>query len=116
MSDHFITDMRAKLLELREELESVAATSEDSSEIVELDQARVGRLSRMDALQAQAMSQASGRRRELMLRKISAALERIDNGDYGLCQSCEEMINRKRLEFDPTAVLCIESATKAEQQ
>ncbi len=108
--------MRAKLLELREELESVAATSEGSSEIVELDQARVGRLSRMDALQAQAMSQASGRRREMMLRKISAALERIDNGDYGLCQSCEEMINRKRLEFDPTAVLCIECATKAEQQ
>ncbi len=116
MSDTFITDMRAKLLELREELESIAAASEDSSQIVELDQARVGRLSRMDALQAQAMSQASGRRRELMLRNISAALERIDNDDYGLCQSCEEMINRKRLEFDPTAVLCIECATKAEQQ
>jgi len=115
MSDSFITDMRAKLLELREELESVAATSEDSSEIVELDQARVGRLSRMDALQAQAMSQASGRRREMMLQKISAALERIVNGDYGRCQTCEEMINRKRLEFDPTAVLCIECATKAEQ-
>jgi DnaK suppressor protein len=116
MSDPFITDMRAKLLELREELESVAAASESSSQIVELDQARVGRLSRMDALQAQAMSQASGRRRELILRNISAALERIDNDDYGLCQSCEEMINRKRLEFDPTAVLCIECATKAEQQ
>ena len=116
MSDPFITDMRAKLLELREELESVAAASESSSQIVELDQARVGRLSRMDALQAQAMSQASGRRREMMLRKISAALERIDNGYYGLCQSCEEMINRKRLEFDPTAVMCIECATKAEQQ
>jgi len=70
----------------------------------------------MDALQAQAMSQASGRRREMMLQKISAALERVDNGDYGLCQSCGEMINRKRLEFDPTAVLCIECAIKAEQQ
>ncbi len=116
MSDPFITDMRAKLLELREELESVAAASESSSQIVELDQARVGRLSHMDALQAQAMSQASGRRREMMLRNISAALERIDNDDYGLCQSCEEMINRKRLEFDPTAVLCIGCATKAEQQ
>ena len=115
MSDSIIADRRAKLLELREELESVAATSDDSSQIVELDQARVGRLSRMDAMQAQAMSQASGRRREMMLRKISAALERIDNGDYGHCQSCEEMINRKRLEFDPTAVLCIECATKAEQ-
>jgi DnaK suppressor protein len=116
MSDAFISDMRAKLLGLREELESVAAASDDSSQIVELDQARVGRLSRMDALQAQAMSQASGRRRELMLQNISAALERIVNDDYGHCQSCEEVISRKRLEFDPTAVLCIECATKAEQQ
>jgi DnaK suppressor protein len=115
MPDNFITDMRAKLLWLREELESVSAASDDSSQIVELDQARVGRLSRMDAMQAQAMSQATGRRREMTLQKISAALERIDNGDYGLCQSCEELIDRKRLEFDPTAVLCIECATKAEQ-
>jgi len=116
MSDAFISDTRAKLLELREELESAAATSDDSSQIVELDQARVGRLSRRDALPAQAGSPASGRGRERMLRKISAALERIVNGHYGRCQSCEEMISRGRLESDPTAVLCIECATKAEQQ
>ena len=47
--------------------------------------------------------------------KIAAALERIDNDDYGNCMSCEEPIHRKRLEFDPTATLCIECATKAEQ-
>lgn len=116
MSDSFVADMRAKLLGLREELESMAAAGDKASEVVELDQARVGRLSRMDAMQAQAMSQAFGRRRETMLRGIAAALERIDNGDYGLCESCEEMIDRRRLEFDPTAVLCIDCATKAEQQ
>jgi len=114
-SGTYLTDMRARLLELREQLESVAAVGDDSSQTVELDQARVGRLSRMDALQAQAMSQASGRRREVMLRKISAALERVDNNDYGRCQSCEEMISRGRLESEPTAVLCIECATRAEQ-
>ncbi len=116
MSDHFIPGMRAKLLELREEIESVAATRDESSQIVELDQARVGRLSRMDAMQAQAMSQASGRRQEMMLQKIAAALERIDNENYGLCLACDEIIDRNRLEFDPTAALCIECATKAEQQ
>jgi len=115
MSDSFINNMRTKLFALREELESAATAGDDASNIVELDQARVGRLSRMDAMQAQAMSQATGRRREMTLQKISAALERIDDGDYGLCQSCEELIDRKRLEFDPTAVLCIECATKAEQ-
>lgn len=108
--------MRDKLLALRDELQSVAETADESSQVVELDQARVGRLSRMDAMQAQAMSQASARRREMMLQKISAALERIEGDEYGLCHSCEEAINRKRLEFDPTAVLCIECATKAEQR
>ena len=116
MSDTFITDMRAKLLELRDELEAIAAAGDEASQVVQLDQARVGRLSRMDAMQAQEMSQASGRRRELMLTKITSALERIDHGNYGLCKNCEKMIDRKRLEFDPTMVLCIDCATKAEQQ
>ena len=115
MSDLLIVEMRKRLLELRDELEAMSATGDEASQVVELDQARVGRLSRMDAMQSQAMSQASGRRRELMLRKISATLERIDNGDYGMCRSCEDPIDPKRLEFDPTAILCIECATKAEQ-
>ena len=107
--------MRARLLTLREELETATVASGESSQVVELDQARVGRLSRMDAMQAQQMAQASGRRRELMLRRITAALARIDSGDYGVCESCDESINPKRLEFDPTAVLCIQCASKAEQ-
>ena len=110
-----MADMREKLLELREELESLAETSERSAQVVELDQARVGRLSRMDAMQAQAMAQASGRRREVMLQKIAAALNRIDNDEFGLCQSCEEPINPKRLALDPTAILCIQCAEQAER-
>ena len=92
-----------------------AATGDVSSEVVELDQARVGRLSRMDAMQAQAMAQASVRRRDMTLRNITLALARIDNGDYGICRSCDEPIHRKRLEFDPTAILCIQCASAAEQ-
>jgi DnaK suppressor protein len=107
--------MRTKLLSLREELEIATVASDESSQVVELDQARVGRLSRMDAMQAQQMAQASGRRRELMLRRVTAALARIDDGNYGVCQSCDESINPQRLEFDPTAVLCIQCASKAEQ-
>ncbi len=115
MSDEFDADMRKRLLELREELESVTETGDESSQIVELDQTRVGRLSRMDAMQAQAMSQEAARRREMTLKNIAAALIRIDDGEFGLCQSCGEPIARKRLEFDPTALLCIECAQKAER-
>jgi DnaK suppressor protein len=108
--------MREKLLQLRDELESASAIGDESAAIVELDQAKVGRLSRMDALQGQAMAKASGQRRETMLRNIEAALERIDNGDYGLCRDCEEPINPKRLEFDPTALRCIDCQGKRDQQ
>ncbi len=114
MSDEFDADMRKRLLELREELESVTETGDESSQVVELDQTRVGRLSRMDAMQAQAMSQEAARHREMTLKNIAAALIRIDDGEFGLCQSCGEPIARKRLEFDPTALLCIECAQKAE--
>jgi len=107
--------MRERLLKLREEIESIAATGDESAAIVELDQSKVGRLSRMDAMQAQAMAKASGQRREAMLRNIEAALKRIDDGVYGLCRECEEPINPKRLEFDPTALCCIDCASKSER-
>ncbi len=114
MSQDFAEDMRTKLVALRGELELAAKTGDESSQTVELDQSRVGRLSRMDAMQAQAMAQASGRRREEALRNITASLARIDSGDYGYCRSCEGPIAVKRLEFDPTATLCIDCASEAE--
>ena len=109
-----IPSLREKLLLLREEMEQASRTSDDLSDIVELDQARVGRLSRMDAMQAQAMSQAAGRRRQAMLVKIEAALIRMDKDEYGSCKFCEKAINPKRLEYDPTAVLCVSCAESLE--
>ena len=106
--------MKRKLIEMRDELERIAATGDASAAIVELDQSCVGRLSRMDAMQVQAMAQASGQRREAMLREIATALKRIDDGSFGICQGCEEPINPKRLEVDPTVRLCIDCASNAE--
>ena len=107
--------MRDKLLKLQAELRAIAELGDESAAIVELDQTKVGRLSRMDAMQAQSMAKASGARREQMLHRIEAALKRIDDDEYGDCKECDEPINPKRLEFDPTAVLCIDCASKLEQ-
>lgn len=115
MADSEVTiDWRAKLLALQEELESVAATGDESAAVVELDQSKVGRLSRMDAMQSQAMAKASSNRRQTMLVKIRAALQRIEDDEFGFCRGCDEEINPKRLEFDPTALYCIECASKGE--
>ncbi len=106
--------MKQKLVAMRNELESIADTGDDPAAVVELDQSKVGRLSRMDALQAQAMAQASGQRRAAQLREIDAALQRIDDGSYGDCAHCERPINPRRLDADPTARLCIDCASSTE--
>ena len=106
--------MKQKLVAMREELERIADAGDDPAAVVQLDQTKVGRLSRMDALQAQAMAKASGQRRATQLREIDAALRRIDEGSYGECQRCEEKINPRRLEADPTVRLCIDCASKSE--
>jgi RNA polymerase-binding transcription factor len=99
------------LLSRQEELQSIMLASIEDSRPVELDQSRVGRLSRMDALQGQAMAQETERRRQNELSRIDAALMRVESGDYGFCTNCDEKISEKRLELDPSAPLCIDCAT-----
>lgn len=89
--------------------------AKEGTKPVTLDQARVGRLSRMDAMQGQAMALEAQRRREIQLQRINHALTRIDDGDYGLCSICEEEIAPRRLETDPTATLCIDCASRREK-
>ena len=108
--DHFKT----LLLDRRQALLQAGETGEEAEKVVELDQTRVGRLSRMDAMQAQAMSRETGRRRRLDLVKTDAALKRLEEGEYGECLGCAETINPNRLEADPTATLCINCAEACE--
>lgn len=102
----------ARLLARRAEIKSLAASAEEARRPVELDQSRVGRLSRMDALQGQAMALETERRRQVELRRIAAALARLDAGDFGYCLSCGEEISVKRLSLDPTVPLCIDCAQR----
>ncbi len=109
-----LTQYKQQLLDKRQTLLDLRATSRDASQTVELDQTSVGRLSRMDALQGQAMSKESERRREIEVQKINVALVRIESGEFGYCASCDEPIASKRLDFDPSAALCIDCANKAD--
>ena len=107
--------LKARLIEERTALLEVAETAREAAQPVELDQTRVGRVSRMDAMQAQAMAKESGRRRQIALQRIDSALQRIEDGEYGYCAACDEPISASRLEVDPGALLCIDCASKAEQ-
>ena len=102
--------MKARLLDMKAELSRLAHEHEHDSDIVELDQTTQGRLSRMDALQGQAMAQEVARRREAEIRRIDAALQRIDEDEYGYCVTCGGEIAKKRLELDPATHNCIDCA------
>lgn len=108
--------VRKKLTAMLDEVMAIEQAGGDSAETVELDQARIGRLSRMDALQAQAMSKETSRRRNEKILRIRAALKRLDEDQYGRCVRCDEPINPKRLELDPATALCIECASSSEQR
>lgn len=110
MNETDLEKFRALLLALQEDLIATRESREQGTATVQLDQQSVGRLSRMDALQGQAMAKATEARAQQQLRLIDAALQRIEAGDYGECQECGEDINPKRLEIDPTALYCIKCA------
>jgi DnaK suppressor protein len=54
-------------------------------------------------------------RDSLRLREIRAALERIENGNFGICLNCEEEISAKRLAAVPWTALCIVCQEAAER-
>lgn len=91
---------------MQKELEDLNALSQESRAVVTLDQQSVGRLSRMDAMQQQAMANATNQRRQLDLKRIKQALGRLEDNDYGFCDKCEEEIPTKRLAVNPLATRC----------
>ena len=107
---------KKQLLHLQKELIDSEKAGQEGARTVELDQSRVGRLSRIDAIQAQAVALENHRRRLLKLQQIKAALQRIESGEFGICSRCGEDIDSRRLEFDPTAPMCIACAQILEKK
>ena len=112
MNEGEIEQIRQKLLRLKLELKELEETFKETSKPVELDQSSVGRLSRMDAMQAQQMAMEVVRRRKQQLLKIEGALRRIESGVYGYCFVCSEEIDVRRLSADPTNTRCMKCVEK----
>lgn len=100
-------ELKGDLQVLRGELERFLVLSRESAAVVELDQTKIGRVSRMDAMQNQKMVEANRREAEMRLRLVKAALNRFDRDEYGLCAECEEPVAFRRLKAKPEVRLCI---------
>ena len=105
---------KKRLTEMRSLVEELSEATEEARQPVELDQTMVGRLSRMDALQTQAMQLETERRRTIEIQRIDSALQRIGDGEFGYCVSCGIEIEPKRLENDPTTPTCFDCAEMSE--
>lgn len=110
MNESAIKQLKRKLIAQQNEIHELDETLRESQQTVTLDQSKVGRLSRMDALQGQQMALEAARRRQLQLSKIKSALLRIETGEFGYCVRCGEQIDSRRLDFDPANSHCIQCA------
>ncbi|GAB4120292.1 MAG: TraR/DksA C4-type zinc finger protein [Rhodothalassiaceae bacterium] len=115
LTEDEMTALKVALLARLAEIDELDRTTGDSRKPVELDQQSVGRLSRMDAMQMQAMALAAGERRAQERRRVLAALHRFDAGEYGYCIRCGEEIAAARLRLDPTVPQCLPCAKGGEQ-
>ncbi len=102
--------VRTTLNKLKADLENLSSSASENRKPVKLDQQSVGRLSRMDSLQVQAMHMAQEQNRRNQIVRIDAALERLKNDDYGFCVKCDEAIGTKRIKLDPAVPLCVKCA------
>ena len=105
-----LADFRAQLDALLAQLDQEDLLGTDAQKTVALDQQSVGRLSRMDAMQQQAMAKATQTRRSQLRVKVVAALARMDAEEFGYCLECGDDIPLKRLDLDPTCATCVSCA------
>ena len=104
-------DARTVLRERLAELAQLDTLSKEGRAPVTLQQDSVGRLSRMDAMQQQAMAQGEERRRNAERTRITAALARLDQGEWGYYGTCGEEIAEGRLRNDPSVVQYLQCAS-----
>lgn len=101
-----LESLRRELVSLEQELLRALDESREAARPVDLSQP-IGRVSRVDALQQQAMATANRRSTDLRLTQVRAALAAVRSGEYGYCRACEEPIGYRRLASRPETPFCV---------
>jgi DnaK suppressor protein len=109
-----LLELKADLFTLAEQLQETLA-DRSRTETVDLD-LPIGRLSRIDAIQQQAMAEAERRRAGLRLEAVQAAISFFEEGDYGFCKACGEDMPWGRLKARPETPLCVTCLSQYEKR
>jgi DnaK suppressor protein len=65
---------------------------------------------------AQSMAFRLRDREKFLLKKVEKALQRVEDGSFGVCERCEEQISLKRLQARPVTTLCIRCKEEQEKK
>lgn len=115
MTSDQLEQQRQKLLLRAQEIDAQMLRSLDSTPAVAPD-AAIGRLTRVDAVQAGFISDEVRRQISAERARIERALRQIDEGTYGICRACDADLSEARLHARPDATLCVPCAELAEQR
>ena len=108
--DRFRLPLETRARELRAAIER----SSDQTAAVAPDPA-IGRLTRVDAVQAGYVSEALRRQMKAELARVERALRSVEDGTFGTCRGCGEALSDARLDAKPDANLCIQCASERER-
>lgn len=103
--------------EIRERiLKEIAKTEQDIKEYKEMTKPvapenAIGRLSRMDAINNKAVTEAAQRQAESKLDKLKYVLEKVGDEDFGVCKKCKQPIPLGRILLMPHSFYCVRCAT-----
>lgn len=106
MDEAFVNEMRERLEARAVELRDTIGRIDGTTAPVSPNNA-IGRLTRIDAMQATSMRRAVARDHDVELQNVSRALKAIATGEYGICRRCKELIATARLRAKPEAFLCV---------
>lgn len=115
VDDVQIESLLNKLHRLQSELSEEVDSLKQAAQPVKLDQQSFGRVSRGEAIQQQSMAKANLAQCQERIRQIDDALRKIDNENYGYCETCGEMIAVSRLIAKPESSFCLACQDKQEQ-
>ena len=110
-----IEEFRDLLNEKRNRLLEEAKRTLDNEMVIPPDE-RMDEVDQASSEYMQAFSFRLRGRERFLMSKIERALQKIDEGTYGLCEECEEPISLKRLQARPEAQLCIQCKEAQEKE
>jgi len=99
--------LKTKIIEEIESLKVNIESLKEMSKPVAPD-VSIGRLTRMEAINAKSINDANLRSSQNRLSRLQSALNRIDDAHFGICIECEEPIPVKRLMILPESLKCVE--------